>query len=1090
MLRENQNIVIQEAKQEINQLISHYKFYNDLKFTLDLNKLKDYSCNKFLNRTKSKANDPEIQAILNDIKTSIEGDYNHLYNHLNSILLSNSTFTELNTIIKIIQNPESDDFTEEEEEDHYGVFHTQRTACGSLNEEEEYIENDDQIQLIQDKINAFLDSHPEKMFFDKEKLRTISDSKTRLSEMISSLKAIRENPELHQVEEKEKPFSYVLSSQKAKSYSYLKSFSNIVKGNCFFISLFGHSKCVRNQLTLLTQDKSIKKHEVDDMISIYGPVDVISFAKNVPESFDQLTNFNIDIPNIYFFEISNEGKDPNYIELCNFISFISHITILCSETVVTKAELQHFNELSFAESKTNTLINCSPEKVFSLNFDNKSLDENELRKSIFKLLIEKKNLFIPFETACKYSQMFESKKIKNNDPKIGPLFEKDKINDYSLKMFNKARGYFDNMKKQLTEELYQISKEKKYIEDFHYNEQKVIEKVLRYFFVNINQTFWKNDSIIEISKVLVNDITKELKPFSNQIDSIELIGQLLQILSNNPKSFSKESKTILDKIQTKYPKLQEPKTPNEINDLAKKLKTIYDNLLDICFGEQELDDITDSISKEIFSFLNQNPIASDQEYGEFYSNLYKKYSDSSNYKMIGKYFSFILHIRKVPPEYRVSSFNIIIDEKSFKDAKVELDAKSKKMELTSGTTCHELYELVKKVYNLNNIPFHITTTNYDKEKNDYIVDIFDDNVPISKLKKSIFKVHYSVPKGKKSTATFLQSMIVAKEIKIADDFYIRTSSKEAIFNVKYQDNHDGWFNVPFTIETPNPEQSFGQVGGVLIYLKLSSKEMNYLKEGNTIIHQSYKNDSWVSEDDPIFLTYPKCNTAVVLLRHCSAHRVITLDTSINNLIPSQKKNTIYDRDWEGMSANTEFERGGKPYFVPVGYKAEGILVDSFNEDTCVAFHGTKARYVSSIISDRFKLPSERGGVEEDRIPLNEPYYGIENWAEAIFVSPSIKYAAFYSYNEESIIARTAEHNLVEAGHVIHDLVRLIVLQVRVNPSCTTYYPNTTPITPINDNYTDDQMEWRIASPADIFPYRLLTRDVPLRTFFREYRLRP
>ena len=122
--------------------------------------------------------------------------------------------------------------------------------------------------------------------------------------------------------------------------------------------------------------------------------------------------------------------------------------------------------------------------------------------------------------------------------------------------------------------------------------------------------------------------------------------------------------------------------------------------------------------------------------------------------------------------------------------------------------------------------------------------------------------------------------------------------------------------------------------------------------------------------------------------------------------------------------------------------------------------------------------------------MNEPYYGIENWAEAIFVSPSIKYAAFYSYNEESIIARTAEHNLVEAGHVIHDLVRLIVLQVRVNPSCTTYYPNTTPITPINDNYTDDQMEWRIASPADIFPYRLLTRDVPLRTFFREYRLRP
>lgn len=332
-------------------------------------------------------------------------------------------------------------------------------------------------------------------------------------------------------------------------------------------------------------------------------------------------------------------------------------------------------------------------------------------------------------------------------------------------------------------------------------------------------------------------------------------------------------------------------------------------------------------------------------------------------------------------------------------------------------------------------------------------------------------------------------MIVEKEIKIADDFIIRTSSKEAQFNVKYQPDHKGWFNVPFEITTSNPEKSFGEDGGILVYLKLSADEMNKLKEGNTVLHQSYQGDKWVTEDDAVFLTYPKCNTAVILLRHCSQHQITEQNTELNNLVPQAKKDKDHSRDWEHENGNIPYDRGGRSYYLPVGYIAEGIKVDRFIENTCVAFHGTKAPYVPLIVGDRFKLPTERGGVEKYRIELGKSLHGKANWANAIFVSPSIKYAAFYS--DDPIVINTQKHTYVQSGHVIHDLIRIIVLQVRVKPSAIEVFGNTTKYDMVGDHYTNDQLEWRIENPRDIYPYRLLTRDISLQTYYSDYRrIRP
>lgn len=168
------------------------------------------------------------------------------------------------------------------------------------------------------------------------------------------------------------------------------------------------------------------------------------------------------------------------------------------------------------------------------------------------------------------------------------------------------------------------------------------------------------------------------------------------------------------------------------------------------------------------------------------------------------------------------------------------------------------------------------------------------------------------------------AMIVEKEIHIADDFYIRTSSKDAEFKVKYPKDHKGWFNVVFDIKTPDPVKAFGRNGGALIFLKLSPEETNYLKEGNILVHQSYQGDKWVNEEDSVFLSYPKCNKAVILLRYCSAHRITPISTNLDNLLPDNKKDEHYSRDWEGFNGNEKFWRGNKPYYLPVGYIAEGI----------------------------------------------------------------------------------------------------------------------------------------------------------------------
>ncbi|KAK8871675.1 hypothetical protein M9Y10_007413 [Tritrichomonas musculus] len=409
-------------------------------------------------------------------------------------------------------------------------------------------------------------------------------------------------------------------------------------------------------------------------------------------------------------------------------------------------------------------------------------------------------------------------------------------------------------------------------------------------------------------------------------------------------------------------------------------------------------------------------------------------------------------------------FIIDIDKESFESVKYNIQLEQIRIKIVIRTTCHQFLEMVRNKFKINDISFYLTFNNHLNE-----VHVLDDDNPICALNTHNFIIHYG--EVIHSTKTFIESLINARRINFGDGFSLQTNSSNANYDVEFPPDHDGWLDVPFNITNNSTTSSTDKA---LISLEMSEKEASFLQKGNTVLHQYLKDDKWVTEDEPVFLSYPDCNTAIFLLNHCSGHRIAILDTAVRKLIPDEYIDDRYSCDWDEMCPHTFFNKGNKDYYVPVDYKSIGIKVNSFDENTCVAFHATKARFVSSIIEKGFILPSKREGVLSGHIPLDLKVFDIDNFADAIFASPSIKYSS--KYGKQPIYTKRDEVTYIEAGHIENGLIRILILQVRVKPDSFSIHPNTTPDHQFKDPHFDnDELEWRIGNPKDIFPYRLLFR---------------
>ena len=95
-------------------------------------------------------------------------------------------------------------------------------------------------------------------------------------------------------------------------------------------------------------------------------------------------------------------------------------------------------------------------------------------------------------------------------------------------------------------------------------------------------------------------------------------------------------------------------------------------------------------------------------------------------------------------------------------------------------------------------------------------------------------------------------IFLEKTIKITDDFVIKTNSKDADFVVNFSRNKNKWLGVEFNIE--NKSKKIDESDYTLVYLTMTADEVSFLQEGNLLYHQTYQDNKWVNEVDPIFLS--------------------------------------------------------------------------------------------------------------------------------------------------------------------------------------------------------------------------------------------
>lgn len=245
--------------------------------------------------------------------------------------------------------------------------------------------------------------------------------------------------------------------------------------------------------------------------------------------------------------------------------------------------------------------------------------------------------------------------------------------------------------------------------------------------------------------------------------------------------------------------------------------------------------------------------------------------------------------------------------------------------------------------------------------------------------------------------------------------------------------------------------------------------------------------------------YPKLRELISRYRLAYSDRVVEIPN--NKLVPEFNRN--YNNAAE---ENIRYTRAGRPYFVPVGF--DGTAIKCFEGDWRfdnwpLVFHGTNPAIFTNIILDGFKLPSELGGVRPGHIPLERVVNNVPNWANAIFTSPSYKYATYYgtycykydaqgwqrvwpsfdAVRHANIYVPTSIFNINERGQVVGLTVLLLQCRVNVPPAPACIYAETIGATRtakiIDNHFRNDELEWRIPNTNDIVAYRILKKEVSI-----------
>ena len=239
-------------------------------------------------------------------------------------------------------------------------------------------------------------------------------------------------------------------------------------------------------------------------------------------------------------------------------------------------------------------------------------------------------------------------------------------------------------------------------------------------------------------------------------------------------------------------------------------------------------DINELIKDDFYIFIKENPLLSDEEYGKFVYDYY--FQNLEKCKSI--YLPYLARdIRTTLKKHLPINIRISINHDSFKKAKVSISNQWKTFFIFPTTSCNELFELVKKEFNLQSIRFYIKNNYNDSEvlnNSTCLYQLNSYNVIVNT--EYVFTIFYGVFVNKSTKNDYDPNI---KTIKISEDFCIDTNDKNAEYKVDFPPDHNGWLDVVFDIKKTSSSSNNAN-DDITIFLQLNEEDSSFLLKGNSV----------------------------------------------------------------------------------------------------------------------------------------------------------------------------------------------------------------------------------------------------------------
>lgn len=279
-------------------------------------------------------------------------------------------------------------------------------------------------------------------------------------------------------------------------------------------------------------------------------------------------------------------------------------------------------------------------------------------------------------------------------------------------------------------------------------------------------------------------------------------------------------------------------------------------------------------------------------------------------------------------------------------------------------------------------------------------------------------------------------------------------------------------------------------------VKIQFERLSKDKLGNNYIAEYKEEKDKFKSDEECFVEKDFSKSALIFNVFHFCYRRFE-DIPLNIFIDDATFNHDFDILYEKTEdKGTKYSRGNLPYYVPWKFQRFALKIEKFDQkykDWAVAYHCTRdisRDILLDFIRDSLLLPGDEtssgrkisvlvGHIKANVTPINiKSFKG--SWPNAVFCSPSIEYASYYSLN-------------YDARPTANGKYPLLVFQCRVEPNSMEIHPQT-----LDDNsvlpkicpyYKNDELEWRILDKTKVKIYGILYLELdtnPIEQWNKKY----